>query len=135
MTKTKSGGGRPTAYRLEDGTRVPGVTTITNKFKDSGGLIHWAWQCGIDGVDYRAKRDEAGDVGHLAHAAVDADVNPRITAQEAKLRRVGDVWVWWPEALGEFPDAATLAQWEAELDALPAPKTVEERLAALEAKP
>jgi len=29
-------------YRLKDGTRVPGTTTITGRFKDSGGLIHWA---------------------------------------------------------------------------------------------
>lgn len=29
-------------YRLKDGTRVPGTTTITGRFKESGGLIHWA---------------------------------------------------------------------------------------------
>jgi hypothetical protein len=29
-------------YRCADGKRVPSVTTITGRFKDSGGLIHWA---------------------------------------------------------------------------------------------
>lgn len=29
-------------YRLSDGTRVPGVTTIIGRFKESGGLLWWA---------------------------------------------------------------------------------------------
>lgn len=33
----------PGGYRLKDGTRVPSVTTILSRFKESGGLIHWSW--------------------------------------------------------------------------------------------
>src|ERR1051326_3779732 len=29
-------------YRTKNGKRVPGVTTILSRFKDSGGLIWWA---------------------------------------------------------------------------------------------
>jgi hypothetical protein len=29
-------------YRNAEGVRVPGVTTIIGRFKDSGGLINWA---------------------------------------------------------------------------------------------
>jgi hypothetical protein len=29
-------------YRTHDGQRVPSVTTICNRFKESGGLIHWS---------------------------------------------------------------------------------------------
>lgn len=69
------GPGRPKrGYRLADGTRVPGTTTITGRFKDSGGLIHWAWQCGIDGEDYRRKRDAAADVGTLGHDMIEASI-------------------------------------------------------------
>lgn len=33
-----------------DGKRVPGTTTIINSFKDSGGLIYWAWKIPFDGL-------------------------------------------------------------------------------------
>jgi len=73
----KTGGGRPQAYKLKDGTKVPGCTTIVNRFKESGGLIHWAWQMGIDGIDYRQKRDDAADAGHIGHALIDAEIHGR----------------------------------------------------------
>jgi hypothetical protein len=62
-------------YRLADGTRVPSVTTVISRFKDAGGLIHWAWALGKDGKDYREVRDKAADAGTMAHAAVEAWVN------------------------------------------------------------
>lgn len=62
----------PTApYKLSDGTRVPGVTTVLNRFKYSEGLIHWAWNLGMEGKDYRAERDKAGNCGTLAHAMIE----------------------------------------------------------------
>lgn len=64
-------------YRLADGTRIPGVTTICNVAKDSGGLIHWAWQLGLDGKDYREVRDAAATAGTLAHQAVEAWIRGR----------------------------------------------------------
>ena len=54
--------------------RVPSVTTIIGRFKESGGLIHWAWDCGMKGIDYRAERDRAADAGTAAHAMVEADI-------------------------------------------------------------
>jgi len=71
---TKSGGGRPQAYKLASGVRVPGVTTIVGRWKDSGGLIHWAWQQGIDGKNYRETRDNAADAGGIAHDMIEADI-------------------------------------------------------------
>lgn len=69
------GPGRPTKYVLANGTRVPGVTTITGRFKDSGGIIHWAYQCGVDGIDYRRVRDAAADAGSLAHDMIEARIH------------------------------------------------------------
>lgn len=61
-------------YKLKDGSKVPGTTTIIGRFKDSGGLIHWAWEQGRDGLDYRAIRDSAADAGTLGHWLVEQDV-------------------------------------------------------------
>lgn len=44
------------------------------------------------------------------------------------------VWVFWPDDLGPFPDAARLAAWEADYDARPVEKTLEQRVADLEAR-
>lgn len=66
---------RPAAgYKLADGTRVPGVTTIIGALKDSGGLIHWAWKLGTEGIDYRKVRDDAADAGTLAHDLIEAEI-------------------------------------------------------------
>lgn len=65
---------------MKDGSKIPGTTTITGLLKDSGALCHWAWKCGMDGVDYRAVRDDAASAGTMAHAAIDA----RIHKQEFK---------------------------------------------------
>lgn len=65
----------PTAklgYFLKSGERVPSVTTVLNRFKDAGGLIHWAWEMGKAGKDYREERDKAADAGTLAHDAVES---------------------------------------------------------------
>jgi len=61
-------------YRLKDGTRVPGTTTIIGKFKESGGLIHWAWNLGMQGIDYNERRDKAADAGTLAHSLVEGHI-------------------------------------------------------------
>lgn len=57
-------------YKI-NGEVVPGVTTIIGRFKESGGLIHWAWKEGIEGRDYRDARDNAALAGNLAHEYVE----------------------------------------------------------------
>lgn len=94
-------------YYLADGTtRVPSVTTITGRFKDSGGLIHWAWSQGRDGKDFREERDIAADAGTLAHALVEAhvrgqDPEPLLVSAEPAIRRQGEQgyqnWLVWAE--------------------------------------
>ncbi len=59
-------------YFLKDGTKVPGTTTICSAYKDSKGLMYWAWNQGKQGLDYRETRDKAGDIGTLVHAAIEA---------------------------------------------------------------
>ena len=62
-------------YFTADGTRVPSVTTITGRFKEAGGLVHWAWALGKEGKDYREIRDAAANAGTLAHEMIDAHIH------------------------------------------------------------
>ena len=65
-------------------------------------------------------------------ASIDVEMKQRIDARAAQLHQVGDVLVWWPEALGAFPSPATLTAWEAEYDARPPELSLAQRVAALE---
>lgn len=55
-----------TRYRIENGTVVPSVTHILG-ILDKGGLNHWCWEMGRQGLDWREVRDAAARVGTLAH--------------------------------------------------------------------
>lgn len=57
-------------YKLQDGTRVPGASTVAKIGEDSGALLHWAWDLGCKGIDYKKARDEAADIGSLVHFMV-----------------------------------------------------------------
>lgn len=68
--------GRPKGgYKNAAGEKVPGVTTIIGRFKESGGLIQWAYNCGKEGIDINAARDRAADAGTACHAMIDADLH------------------------------------------------------------
>lgn len=62
-----------TQYKLNNGTRVPSVTTVIGILAKPA-LIHWSWKCGLRGDDYKAIRDQAGEVGTLAHQMILADL-------------------------------------------------------------
>ena len=70
--------GRPKAvYRNAAGKRVPGTTTVISRFKESGGLMHWAWQCGMDGLDINQVRDDAADAGTCCHEMIDVHLRKK----------------------------------------------------------
>jgi hypothetical protein len=62
-------------YITADGTEVPGGSTICKLGDDPGALIHWAWNLGREGKDYRAERDKAADIGTIAHFMCEAFLN------------------------------------------------------------
>ena len=67
-------------YRNKDDKRVRGVTTVIGRFKDSGGLLYWAFEQGKAaerGEIERLydKRDAAAESGTLAHSMVEAHIN------------------------------------------------------------
>jgi hypothetical protein len=76
-SELERGAGRPSkdGYRTKDNKRVPSVTTILGRFKEAGGLMHWAWTLGTEGKDYRKERDDAANAGSLAHDMIEAAVH------------------------------------------------------------
>lgn len=63
-----------TVYKLADGTRVPGATTITGLLNKPH-LVRWANKLGLEGIDSSKYTDEAAAVGTLAHALVQAHLS------------------------------------------------------------
>jgi hypothetical protein len=62
-----------------NGVKVPGVTTILSRFKESGGLLQWAFQQGRAAergeiANLYDKRDSAAEAGTLAHSLVEAHI-------------------------------------------------------------
>lgn len=66
-TKTKI----HTVYKNAEGKRLPSVTTILGVLGKPA-LLEWAWKMGCEGKDYKAVRDNAADIGTLAHAMIQA---------------------------------------------------------------
>ncbi len=63
-----------TIYKLADGTRVPGTTTICGLL-DKPALKAWANRIGLEGYDIHKYLDPLGGVGTLTHARVLAAVS------------------------------------------------------------
>lgn len=92
---TVRGTGRPSGYRLADGAKIPSVTTVLGRFKDSGGLVYKAkenWhEAGRRGLPF--ERDaywgspvnwgvDAKEAGSIAHGWIEdylhGDDNTRV---------------------------------------------------------
>jgi len=58
-----------TVYKLADGTRVPGVTTILGVLAKPA-LIPWANKMGLQGIDTTKYVDEKAAIGTLAHEMI-----------------------------------------------------------------
>lgn len=56
-------------YKLEDGTKVPGVTTVLG-ILNKPALVPWANKLGLQGIDSSKYRDEMADIGTLAHQMI-----------------------------------------------------------------
>jgi len=58
-----------TIYKLDDGTKVPGVTTVLG-ILNKPALVKWANNLGLQGIDSSKYRDEMADIGTLAHQMI-----------------------------------------------------------------
>lgn len=88
-------------YRLKDGTKVPGATTVISSQLawNKGALMYWAWDQGRQGKDFREERDVAADVGSLVHACIEGELRKR-------------PWPTIPEEHKDKVDNALLAFYE-----------------------
>ena len=114
--------GMPTpkaGYFLKDGRKAPGTTTICGRFKESGGLLQWAFQQGASGArTLYETRDVAADVGTYIHALVEWHVNGEqgeepspdsslVKENVAKGRNGYEQFLKWEEQSGLF-----IVSWE-----------------------
>ena len=67
--------GKRQIYKDANGKRVPSVTTILSRFKESGGLLYWANSEGLDGKTLEEARTPAMTSGTMAHDLVEAHIN------------------------------------------------------------
>jgi hypothetical protein len=62
-------------YFLKDGSRCPGTTTVIGRFKESGGLLQWAFKQGKEGkARLYDDAEKAAYIGTCAHAMVEAHI-------------------------------------------------------------
>lgn len=67
MTKHKA----HARYRLENGSKIPGVTTITGQLGwNKQVLINWSNRKGLDGINVNKYVDDKAEIGTLAHKIV-----------------------------------------------------------------
>lgn len=99
---------RPTqGYKNVAGQRVPGTTTIIGRFKESNGLLQWAFKQGQSGVaSLYEKRDEAAESGTMAHDMIEAFILSRqqpefVGANPQILEKASNAFVqfreWWDQ--------------------------------------
>lgn len=89
-------------YKDKSGQRLPSVTTIISRFKDSGGLLYWANTCGLDGQTLEEARAPAATAGTMAHDLVEAHIKgeelPDLFGNAnviAKARAAFEVYLGW----------------------------------------
>ena len=105
-----------TVYKTQEGKRVPSVTTILG-ILNKPALLTWAWQCGVDGLDYRSVRDDAAGVGTLAHYLIMCDLK----------HEKADISEYSPQDL-ERAENCLLKYWEWEKQNKPQPILIEQAL-------
>lgn len=91
-------------YKDASGKRLPSVTTIIGRFKDSGALLYWANTAGLDGKTLDQARIPAAAAGTMAHSLVEAHLNKRPLPDLdgdpdiiANARRAFDAYLTWSE--------------------------------------
>src|SRR5688572_15868441 len=103
LATIRRGSGRPGSYLTADGKRVPSVTTILSRFKDSGGLLHWANAQGLEGLTLNEARKAPQDTGTLVHKIIEAEIHgderPEVPEEYAEgVASAYGAWRSWMES-------------------------------------
>jgi hypothetical protein len=104
-----------TVYKLADGTRVPGVTTITGVM-DKKALVKWANRIGLEGIEVDKYVDELAAIGTLAHYLIECyctgekpELDQYSKAQVGLAENSVIKWLYWQESTGFVPEHNELA--------------------------
>ena len=62
-------------YKNKAGVRLPSVTTILGRFKESGGLLYWAWNLGRDGITMDSVKEKACTAGTIVHQWIEDNLH------------------------------------------------------------
>jgi hypothetical protein len=89
-------------YKNAAGNRIPGTTTIIGRFKESGGLLQWAFRQGQSGAPtLYAERDKAAEAGTIAHDMIEAFIlgkpQPVVTAAPELLAKASNAFAQFIE--------------------------------------
>jgi len=89
-----------TVYKLADGTRVCGATTIIG-ILDKPALLAWAWKLGLENKDYKKVRDTAASIGTIAHYLAECDIKnekPDLSEySQADIEKAETAYIAWLE--------------------------------------
>lgn len=94
------GSGRPSrGYYAQDGTRLPSASTIAGRFKDSSGLLRWAFQRGRSGAEDLYDETALG-IGTLVHKCIESELggvpSPEIPVRfRAPVESALNAWHEW----------------------------------------
>lgn len=82
-------------YKNSQGQRIPGTTTVigVNLGWNKRALMNWAWEQGINGLDYRGTKDKAASIGTVAHAMIEADLKGKDWRELVDMRNITDEMV------------------------------------------
>lgn len=90
-------------YRNKIGVRIPGTTTIIGRFKESGGLLHWAFKQGQSGAaSLYEKRDEAAVAGNIAHDMIESFILGKPQPVESSAKATPDILERASNAFAQF---------------------------------
>jgi hypothetical protein len=134
-------------YKDTDGKRVPSVTTIISRFKESGGLLYWANQAGLDGKTLDEARRPAADAGTMAHLLVEAHIHgqelPELVGEAdviAKAHAAFNAYLRWTKLTNleihhtEVPLVSAVHKFGGCLDAIGVAKAMDTGLALIDWK-
>jgi|TARA_R100001460_G_scaffold92979_1_gene134866 hypothetical protein len=88
-----------TIYKL-DNKKVPSVTTILGRFKNSQGLIIWANKIGLEGKKYHDEIGKAADVGTSLHELAELHILNQyyeLPQDETVKNCFSKFLTWWEE--------------------------------------
>lgn len=67
----------PVKYYDKDGGRLPSTTTIQGAYKNPAGLMYYAWECGMQGIDYRQETNRFAGAGTICHKMIENKLTHR----------------------------------------------------------